>query len=92
MSKFTVLLFVLAFASGCAGSPPPDEAAATARFAECVERHGIVADSVEVEINDDGTVGSIALGILSEGDIPYEPVVRLACTQEVEASFAADRP
>lgn len=90
MSKLTVFLIVLAFASACAGSPPPDEAAATARFAECLERHGIVADGVEVDLNDDGTVGTIALGILSEGDVPYEPVVRLACTQEVEAFIAGE--
>jgi hypothetical protein len=45
---------------------------------------------VNVELDDDGTVRTIALGILSEGDVAYEPTVRLACTEEVEAVLATD--
>jgi hypothetical protein len=29
-------------------------------------------------------VGSISAAIVSEGEVAYEPTVRLACTEEVE--------
>jgi hypothetical protein len=90
MTKLTAFLSVLALASACSGAPSPDPARATATFAECLERNGVVAEDVNVELNDDGTVRTIALGILSEGDVAYEPTVRLACTEEVEAVLATD--
>jgi hypothetical protein len=65
----------------CEGGLDSDEASAI--FADCLERNGIEAQNVEVTISD-GTVEDISLGILSEGEIPYEPVVRLQCTDEVE--------
>lgn len=85
MNKLTALLSVIVLASACSGAPTPDSAQATAQFAECLERNGVVAEDVEVELDDDGTVRTIALGVLSEGEVAYEPIVRLACTQEIEA-------
>lgn len=86
MKKIAVLLSVLALASACSGSPSPDSAGATARFVECLERNGVGAEDVEVELDEDGTVRTIALGILSEGEVAYEPTIRLACTTEAEAA------
>jgi hypothetical protein len=33
---------------------------------------------------DGNSISEISLLILSEGDVPYEPAVRLSCTDEVE--------
>jgi hypothetical protein len=41
-------------------------------------------DDLEVTLNADGSVGDISATIVSEGDVPYEPTIRMACTQEVE--------
>lgn len=88
MKEIAVLVLVLGLGSACAGSPPPDAAQATARFASCLERSGVVAEDVAVELDDDGTVRTISLVVLSEGDVAYEPTIRLACTEEVETAIA----
>jgi hypothetical protein len=68
---------------GLAACQGTGETEATATFSDCLARNGIVAESVEVTLRD-GAIGSIDVVILSEGDVPYEPSVRLACTEEVE--------
>lgn len=72
---------------GC-GGPPLDAAEATASFVESLERNRVVAETVEVELDDDGKVETLAVVILSEDDVAYEPAVRLACTEDVEAVAA----
>lgn len=67
-------------------SESPDSETATETFAACLERNGIDVEDLEVSLNADGSVATIAATILSEGDVPYEPTVRLACTEEVELS------
>ncbi|HSJ36211.1 MAG TPA: hypothetical protein VLB85_14260 [Acidimicrobiia bacterium] len=89
--KFSMVLaagaaFILV---GCGGETPLDAAEATARFAECLDRNEVVYENLEVELDADGTVGTISVGILSEGEVAYEPAIRLACTEEVEL-LAAD--
>src|SRR5690606_6329833 len=84
--KFSMVLaagaaFILV---GCGGETPLDAAEATARFGECLDRNGVSYEDLEVEMDGDGTVGTISVGILSEGDVAYEPAIRLACTEEVE--------
>jgi hypothetical protein len=59
---------------------------ATARFVDCLERNGIEADGVSVTLDADGGVATIEAQIVSEGDVAYEPAIRLACTAEVEGS------
>lgn len=70
---------------GCSGETPLDSAEATARFGECLDRNGVVYEDLEVELDADGTGWTISAGILSEGDVAYEPAIRLACTEELEA-------
>jgi hypothetical protein len=53
-------------------------------FADCLQRNGVAVQDLEVTLEADGSVGNISATIVSEGDVPYEPTVRLACTQEVE--------
>ena len=62
----------------------PDAASATTTFLECLERNGIVAEDVSVTLADDGSVEGIEAVIVDEGDVAYEPAVRLACIEEVE--------
>lgn len=62
----------------------PDSAGATTSFVECLERNGIVAEEVSVTLANDGSVEGIEAVIVEEGDVPYDPTVRLACTEEVE--------
>ena len=65
---------------GCQGL---DFDEASVIFAECLERNGVVAEDVVVTM-DRGSVGEISLVILSEGDVAYEPALRLACIEELE--------
>lgn len=65
---------------GCQGQ---DSDTATSAFVECLERNGVVAEDVEVTMSG-GSIEGISLLIVSEGDVPYEPTVRLACSEEVE--------
>lgn len=74
---------------GC-GEPAFDAAEATAKFGECLERNEVVYEDLDVELGTDGTLETLGVKILSEGDVAYEPVIRLACTAEVE-NLAADR-
>ena len=67
-------------------SSTPDSEEATEIFAECLQRNGVVVDALEVTLDVDGSVSDISVTILSEDDVAYEPVVRLACTEEVERS------
>ena len=76
-----VVCFSLLFAS-C--SSAPDSRRATEVFAECLERNGVEVRDLEVTLDADGLVGSISATIISEGDVSYEPTIRLACTEEVE--------
>ena len=62
----------------------PDAASATTTFVECLERNGITAEDVSVTLADDGSVEGIEAVIVDEGDVAYEPAVRLACIEEVE--------
>lgn len=75
---------------GCGDEPALDAAEATAKFGECLDRNEVVYEGLEVELDADGSLASLAVQILSEGEVAYEPAVRLACTEEVEA-LAADR-
>lgn len=78
------MLFVCCLLVLTSCSSTPDSDAATETFAACLERNGVVAEDLEVTLNADGSVGSISATIVSEGDVPYEPSIRLACTEEVE--------
>jgi hypothetical protein len=60
-----------------------DSDEASAIFASCLERSGVQAEDVVVTM-DGNSISEISLLILSEGDVPYEPAVRLSCTDEVE--------
>lgn len=73
---------------GCGGESPLDAAEATATFGECLDRNEVVYEDLEVELDADGKVETLAVAILSEGDVAYEPAIRLACTEEVEALVA----
>ena len=65
-------------------SSAPDSRRATEVFADCLERNGVEVRDLEVTLDADGSVGTISATILSEGDVSYEPTIRLACTEEVE--------
>ena len=52
----------------------------SAIFVDCLKRNGVVAQDVEVTLDADSSVASI--GARQEGDVAYEPSVRLACTEE----------
>ena len=76
--------------AGCSGETPLDAAEVTARFGECLDRNEVVYEGLELELDADGKIETLAVKILSEREAGYEPAVRLACTEEVEA-LAADR-
>lgn len=80
-----LLLLCAVFVASC--SRTPDSQRATEIFADCLQRNGVEAQNLQVTVDADGSVGGISLTIVSEGDTPYEPAVRLACTQEVESSL-----
>lgn len=65
-------------------SDVPDSQRATEIFADCLQRNGVEVQDLDVTLNADSSVGSISATIVSEGDVPYEPTIRLACTEEVE--------
>ncbi|MGB7861356.1 MAG: hypothetical protein WBM90_12730 [Acidimicrobiia bacterium] len=65
-------------------STTPDNEKASETFADCLDRNGVIAEGVEVTVGSNGKVEGISLRILSEGDIGYEPALRLSCTEEVE--------
>jgi hypothetical protein len=77
----STLLFVFLLGA-CQSVPNSDEASAT--FADCLQRNGITVENATVSMGSDGTIEGISVVILSEGDVAYEPTVRLACTEEVE--------
>jgi hypothetical protein len=79
----TALAIVLVALAAC-GNGEPDNDAATTAFVECLERNGVDARDVRVTLDEDGSVSGIEAVILNESGSPYEPAVRLACTQEVE--------
>lgn len=68
-------------------SDVPDSPSATDIFADCLQRNGVEVQDLEVTLNEDSSVGSISATIVSEGDVPYEPTVRIACTEEVELNL-----
>lgn len=70
-------------------SRAPDSERATEVFADCLERNHVEVEDVEVVLNEDGSVGSISATVLSEGEVPYEPTVRLACTEEAAPNSSA---
>jgi len=65
----------------------PDSRRATDIFADCLQRNGVEVQDLEVTLNADSSVGSISATIVSEDDVPYEPTVRMACTEEVELNL-----
>lgn len=65
-------------------SDVPDSGRATEIFADCLERNDVEVQDLEVTLNADGSVGSISATIMNEGAVPYEPAVRMACTEDVE--------
>ncbi|HUF15366.1 MAG TPA: hypothetical protein VMQ46_05725 [Acidimicrobiia bacterium] len=79
-----MLFLVWSFLVLASCSDIPDSQRATEIFADCLERNGVEVDDLEVTLNADGSVGDISATIVSEGDVPYEPTIRIACTQEVE--------
>lgn len=58
-----------------------DSDTATALFNDCLTHHGAVAEDVSVTVRG-GSTEDISLPVVSEGDVPYEPDVRLACSEE----------
>lgn len=86
---WSALLLVAVGACGDGPDRMTDEEA-TSRFADCLERNGVEAATVSVTLDADGGIGTIQAQIVSEGDVPYEPTVRLACVAEVEGSSAPD--
>lgn len=79
--RSTLALMALVFALvSCQGL---DSDQATAIFADCLRRNGVEAQDVAVTMSGDSVEGVSAV-IISEGDVPYEPSVREACTEEVE--------
>ena len=82
--RHTLLAIVTAalVLAGCQNAPQD----VAADFEECLTSHGVVAQNVEATLASDGTVGSLTLVILIEDGMPYEPVLRLACTAEVEGN------
>lgn len=60
-----------------------DSDQATAIFADCLRRNGVEAQDVAVTMSGDSVEG-ISVVIISEGNVPYEPTLREACTEEVE--------
>ncbi|MGA7272970.1 MAG: hypothetical protein WB239_18000 [Acidimicrobiia bacterium] len=87
-----ILVLVTALASGCSSGPTPDLEALSARavtlFQDCFARNDVQAENVKVDVSADGHVRTLSAQIVAEGDVPFEPQVRLACTQEVEARLA----
>lgn len=80
--RFSLLILAI-FVVSCQAGPSSEDATAT--FADCLERNGIVAEDVQVTVGDDGAIEGIEARILEEGAAAYEPAIRLACTAEVEA-------
>lgn len=68
-------------------SDVPDSGRATEVFADCLEQNGVEVQDLEVTLNTDGSVRSISATIISEGEVGYEPTVRMACTQEVKLNL-----
>lgn len=87
-----ILVALVALSPGCSSGPTRDQEALSARavslFQDCFSRNGVQAENVEVEVSADGHVRTLSALIVAEGDVPFEPQVRLACTQEVEARLA----
>ncbi len=87
-----ILVMVLALATGCTTTPTPDPEALSNRavtlFQDCFSRNHVQAENVKVEVSADGHVRTLSAQIVGEGDVAFEPQVRLACTQEVEAQLA----
>lgn len=83
------LMMALALGTGCSSGPTPDLKALSGRavslFQDCFSRNHVQAEKVEVEVAADGHVRTLSAQIVAEGTVPFEPQVRLACTQEVEA-------
>lgn len=76
-----MVLMALVFALvSCQGL---DSDQATAIFADCLRRNGVEAQDVVVTMSGDSVEG-ISVVIISEGNVPYEPALREACTEEVE--------
>ena len=82
LKNFAVIVAVGVSLAGCQGF---DSDEASKIFADCLERNGIEAEDVVVTMDGD-TVDEVSLVILSEGDVAYEPTLREACTEEVEAN------
>lgn len=85
MRPVSRLLLIAVALVTAACEPSPDAERATTTFVECLERNGVIADDVSVTLTRDGRIEGIEATIIEEADVPYEPTVRLACTQEVEA-------
>lgn len=77
----TSLLMILSLVS-CSTTSDNEEASRT--FADCLSLNGVEAEGVEVTVDTDGKVEGIAVTIISEGEVAYEPILRLGCTEEVE--------
>lgn len=85
MSRLKNLAAIAALAAFIVGCQVLDTDEASKIFADCLERNGIEAEDVVVTMDGD-TVGEISVVILSEGAVAYEPALREACTEEVEAN------
>lgn len=83
MRNAKIYVGIAAVALGLAGCQGLDSDAASVRFADCLERNGVQAEDVVVTMRA-GSVEGVSLVIVSEGDVAYEPTVRLLCTEEVE--------
>ncbi len=81
---WSIIATAIALTAVLSSCSPPDSDRATRVFADCLERNGVEADSIELTLNSDGSVASVSVIILSEGEVAYEPTIRLACAEEVE--------
>lgn len=83
MKKVKLLVACVIVGGTVAACQDVDSDTATAIFRDCLERNGVVAEEVTVTMNAD-SIESISLQVVSEGEVPYEPNVRLACSEEIE--------
>lgn len=80
----TLVLAALLALAAAACTPQRDASSAIGVFEDCLERNGVRAGDITLSLDGGGRVESLSATIVEEGDVPYEPAVRLACIAEVE--------
>lgn len=77
-----LLLAAALILAGCQSAPQDVSVA----FEDCLTRHGVVTQDVQATLGSHGTIESLSVVIVKEGDVAYEPELRLACSAEVEGN------